>query len=164
MPLTAAAAAPLVPLPLQRATTAGSPDRSPAAPPEPEPRQPPGVTVVQRAPAAVTAPRAPRPPSSAPAGPPGGPGAGFAPESLTHHQLDQLADLLLAPLVRRIRKDKEERDKLARLLFHPTMRLLRDNSRLDELARVLLGPMSRLLRAELRQERERIGRLRDSRR
>ncbi|QMU77666.1 hypothetical protein GXW83_20190 [Streptacidiphilus sp. PB12-B1b] len=32
---------------------------------------------------------------------------------------------------------------------------------LDELARRLVGPLSRLLRAELRLERERIGRLRD---
>ncbi|MZE77159.1 hypothetical protein GTY57_09055, partial [Streptomyces sp. SID5475] len=108
----------------------------------------------------------PRPPSPAKAGPQGGrgPGQGFAPESLTKDQLDQLAGLLLAPLLRRLRKDKEKKDTLARLLFHPTMRLLRENSRLDELARVLLGPLSRLLRAELRQERERIGRLRDARR
>jgi len=32
---------------------------------------------------------------------------------------------------------------------------------LDELARKLIGPLSRLLRAELRLDRERIGRLRD---
>ncbi|WP_158710986.1 hypothetical protein [Streptomyces albus] len=163
MPLRAASAAPLVPLPLQRAADAGAREDGSPAGREPERRQPPGVTVVQRE-AAVAAPAAPRPPSPAAAGPRGGPGPGFAPDSLTSDQLDQLAGLLLAPLLRRIRKDKERRDKLARLLFHPTMRLLRDNGRLDELARVLLGPMSRLLRAELRQERERIGRLRDSRR
>ncbi|RFS83458.1 hypothetical protein D0T12_20640 [Actinomadura spongiicola] len=34
---------------------------------------------------------------------------------------------------------------------------------LDELARRLVGPMSRLLRAELRMDRERVGRLRDQR-
>ncbi|WUH98496.1 hypothetical protein OHR68_34100 [Spirillospora sp. NBC_00431] len=34
---------------------------------------------------------------------------------------------------------------------------------LDELARRLVAPISRLLRAELRMERERVGRLRDSR-
>ncbi|MCF3125051.1 hypothetical protein IPZ68_35940, partial [Streptomyces arenae] len=34
-------------------------------------------------------------------------------------------------------------------------------SELDELARRLLAPLSRLLRAELRSDRERIGRLRD---
>jgi hypothetical protein len=39
----------------------------------------------------------------------------------------------------------------------------RDEAELDELARRLVGPLSRLLRAELRVDRERVGRLRDSR-
>ncbi|TYK51328.1 hypothetical protein [Actinomadura decatromicini] len=34
---------------------------------------------------------------------------------------------------------------------------------LDELARRLIGPLTRLLRAELRMDRERVGRLRDPR-
>ncbi len=38
-----------------------------------------------------------------------------------------------------------------------------DDAELDELARRLIGPLSRLLRAELRTDRERVGRLRDLR-
>ncbi|QXJ21403.1 hypothetical protein AGRA3207_002253 [Actinomadura graeca] len=38
-----------------------------------------------------------------------------------------------------------------------------DDAELDELARRLVVPLSRLLRAELRMDRERVGRLRDLR-
>ncbi|MGP4004436.1 hypothetical protein [Streptomyces sp. 8N706] len=37
------------------------------------------------------------------------------------------------------------------------------DGQLDELARRLINPLSRLLRAELRYDRERVGRLRDPR-
>ncbi|TDC12561.1 hypothetical protein E1284_23125 [Actinomadura bangladeshensis] len=39
----------------------------------------------------------------------------------------------------------------------------RSDGELDELARRLVGPLARLLRAELRMDRERVGRLRDRR-
>jgi hypothetical protein len=40
----------------------------------------------------------------------------------------------------------------------------RSDGELDELARRLVEPLARLLRAELRMDRERVGRLRDRRR
>ncbi|GAA4224042.1 hypothetical protein GCM10022254_02650 [Actinomadura meridiana] len=55
------------------------------------------------------------------------------------------------------RREPERREAARREPERP------DEVDLDELARRLVGPLSRLLRAELRMDRERVGRLRDSR-
>ncbi|PGH49125.1 hypothetical protein, partial [Streptomyces sp. Ru87] len=126
---------------------------------------------------AATAPPPPSPERSR-----GGPGPSFEPAALTNAQVSLLAQRLVAskptrtalayalagplvePLGQRLSEDRRARESVAEMLFEPLLRHLGKRGRLDELARMLLNPMSRLLRVELRQDRERIGRLRDARR
>ncbi|MEU8350802.1 hypothetical protein AB0C60_15260, partial [Streptomyces sp. NPDC048845] len=137
----------------------------------------PALPVQRREAPAATAPPPPSPERSR-----GGPGPSFEPAALTNAQVSLLAQRLVAskptrtalayalagplvePLGQRLSEDRRARESVAEMLFEPLLRHLGKRGRLDELARMLLNPMSRLLRVELRQDRERIGRLRDARR
>jgi hypothetical protein len=82
------------------------------------------------------------------------PAGGFDPRALTASQLDELAHRLIGRITGLLRPETVTK------LVDPRELTARQ---LDELTHRLIDRITRLLRAELRLDRERIGRLRDTR-